>query len=158
MTGLGAITPLGVGVRTTWNRLLAGDSGITSIAHWEPQQRWRELPSTVSGLVPRDEWRPSDWLSATDQRRLPTFVQYAMASAQMALDDAGWHPTRPEDRAMTGVCMGSGIGNLEEMYETSLAFQQDVSFCFIAIFFFHLIFCILTLSCLSFLFAPERNT
>ncbi|ROT40375.1 3-oxoacyl-synthase [Sodiomyces alkalinus F11] len=120
-----AITPLGVGVRTTWNRLLAGESGITSIAHWEPQQRWRELPSTVSGLVPRDEWRPSDWLSASDQRRLPTFVQYAMASAQMALDDAGWNPTKDEDKAATGVCMGSGIGNLEEMYETSLAFQQD---------------------------------
>lgn len=125
VTGLGAITPLGVGVRTTWNRLIAGDSGITSLATLEPSARWKDLTSTVAGLVPRDQWRPADWLSQTEQRRLPTFVQYAMASTQMALDDAGWHPETPEDQEATGVCIGSGIGNLEEVYETSLAFAQD---------------------------------
>jgi 3-oxoacyl-[acyl-carrier-protein] synthase II len=126
VTGLGAITPLGVGVRTTWNRLVAGDSGITSLTTLEPAARWKDLTSTVAGLVPRDQWRPADWLTATEQRRLPTFVQYAMACTKMALDDAGWHPSKPEDQEATGVCIGSGIGNLEEVYDTSLAYHQEV--------------------------------
>lgn len=127
VTGLGAITPLGVGVRTTWNRLIAGDSGITSLSQLEPASRWKDLTSTVAGLVPRDQWRPADWLTQTDQRRLPTFVQYAIASTQMALDDAGWKPTSEADQEATGVCLGSGIGNLEEIYETSLAYEKEVS-------------------------------
>ena len=52
------------------------------------------------------------------------FAQYAIASAQEALDDAGWHPTAQEDLEATGVAIGSGIGNLEEAYNTSVAFDQ----------------------------------
>jgi len=130
VTGLGAITPLGVGVRRTWARLLAGDSGVVSVADrrdlQEEHHRWRGLTSTVAGLVPKDEWRPSDWLDATEQRRMSRFAQYAVAAAAMALDHAGWAPVSQLDRETTGVCLGSGIGNLEDMYSTSLAFEQDV--------------------------------
>ncbi|KAI9166699.1 putative 3-oxoacyl-[acyl-carrier-protein] synthase [Paramyrothecium foliicola] len=128
VTGLGAITPLGVGVRRSWSRLLAGESGITSIADREPRERWRELTSTVAGVVPTGaadgSWRPSDWLSATDQRRMSTFTQYAAAASSMALKDAGWEPENQDEREATGVCIGSGIGNLDEMYETSLAHSK----------------------------------
>lgn len=136
VTGLGAITPLGVGVRQTWNRLVAGHSGIVSIADFEPQSRWRELTSTVAGIVPRHHkdnttvtnglWRADDWLSASDQRRMATLSQYAMAAAEMALEDAGWKPNKEEDLQDTGVCLGSGIGNLEELYNTSISFDQGV--------------------------------
>ncbi|KAK7428495.1 Mitochondrial beta-keto-acyl synthase [Neonectria magnoliae] len=129
VTGLGAITPLGVGVRRTWTRLLAGDSGIVSVAHLEPQTRWRELTSTVAGVVPSGEgegrWMASDWLSATEQRRMSKFTQYAVAASSMALEDAGWEPSTQEDLEATGVCLGSGIGNLDEIYETSLSHHQD---------------------------------
>ncbi|KAF7543056.1 hypothetical protein G7Z17_g11053 [Cylindrodendrum hubeiense] len=128
VTGLGAITPLGVGVRRTWTRLLAGDSGIVSVAHLEPQARWRELTSTVAGLVPSGEgegqWTASDWLSTTEQRRMSKFTQYAVAASSMALKDAGWEPSSQEDLEATGVCLGSGIGNLDEIYETSLTHHQ----------------------------------
>lgn len=130
VTGLGAITPLGVGVRRTWSRLLAGDSGIVSVTDLEPQARWRELTSTVAGLVPSGEgegqWRASDWLSATDQRRMSKFTQYAIAASDMALKDAEWKPESQEQLEATGVCLGSGIGNLDEIYETSLAHNQGV--------------------------------
>ncbi|KAK3692918.1 3-oxoacyl--synthase [Podospora appendiculata] len=132
VTGLGAITPLGVGVRPTWRRLLAGDSGITSVAHLEPQSKWRELTSTVAGIVPasadvarKDTWRASDWLDAADQRRMSKFTQYAIAATEMALDDAGWRPSSTQDLEMTGVCLGSGIGNLDDLYTTSLAYEKD---------------------------------
>jgi 3-oxoacyl-[acyl-carrier-protein] synthase II len=132
VTGLGAITPLGVGIRRTWARLLAGHSGIVSVAHREPQRQWLDLTSTVAGVVPTAGdgdgiWRPDEWLSATDQRRMSTFSQYATVVAEMALQDAGWKPTQQADLESTGVCMGSGIGNLEEMYTTSLAFEKGVS-------------------------------
>ncbi|KAH6998730.1 thiolase-like protein [Ilyonectria sp. MPI-CAGE-AT-0026] len=128
VTGLGAITPLGVGVRRTWARLLAGDSGIVSVAHLEPQARWRELTSTVAGLVPsgegEGEWTPSDWISRTEQRRMSKFTQYAVAASSMALKDAGWEPRSQEDLETTGVCLGSGVGNLDEIYEASLTHNQ----------------------------------
>lgn len=55
------------------------------------------------------------------------FAQYAVAATSMALDHAGWNPARQADLEATGVCLGSGIGNLDEMYSTSLAFDKDVS-------------------------------
>jgi 3-oxoacyl-[acyl-carrier-protein] synthase II len=131
VTGLGAITPLGVGTRRSWSRLLAGSSGIVSVADLEPQKQWKGLPSTVAGLVPRGhgegQWRPADWLSATEQRRTSTFAQYAMAAAAEALRDAEWDPRRQEDREATGVCLGSGIGNLDDIFDSSVAFNKDVS-------------------------------
>lgn len=142
VTGLGAITPLGVGVRSTWRRLLAFESGLVSVADRgsqspAEQSRWRELTSTVAGIVPtasspsqrRDKselWRPSDWLEPSDQRRMSTFTQYAVAAAEMALRDAGWKPANHDELEMTGICLGSGIGNLDDIYSTSVAFERDV--------------------------------
>ena len=133
VTGLGAITPLGVGIRRTWSRLLAGECGIISVANREPANQWKELPSTVAGIVPKgskDEggWQASDWLSKGDDRRMARFTQYAIAATEMALNDAGWRPQTQEEKEVTGVCLGSGIGNLEELYSTSLAYDTAVRF------------------------------
>lgn len=129
VTGLGAVTPLGVGIRRTWSRLLNGDSGITSTACREPQSRWSELTSTVAGIVPRgdaeDRWRASDWISASDQRRMSTFAQFAVAASDMALEDARWKASSPAQQLATGVCLGSGIGNLEDLYESSRAHHAE---------------------------------
>ncbi|KAK4114154.1 3-oxoacyl-synthase-like protein [Canariomyces notabilis] len=144
VTGLGAITPLGVGVRPTWRRLLASESGLVSVADrgrgTVDESKWRDLTSTVAGVVPTEAsssssldsddgatnvWRPSDWLQPSDQRRMSTFAQYAVAAAEMALRDAGWKPTRADEMDMTGVCLGSGIGNLHDFYATSVAFERD---------------------------------
>ncbi|KOS17920.1 putative 3-oxoacyl-synthase [Escovopsis weberi] len=138
VTGLGAVTPLGVGVRQTWQRLIAGESGIVSVAGREPRSRWAGLGSTVAGIVPTPEtaaagvapWRAADWLGESEQRRMSTFTQYAVAAADMALRDAGWGAgdamlEGPEAREGMGVCLGSGIGNLDDMYETSVAHERD---------------------------------
>lgn len=134
VTGLGGITPLGLGIQRTWTRLIAGESGITSVAEREPRERWRELTCTVAGIVPEGPggkshglWRAGDWLSAADQRRMSIFTQYAVAASDMALRDAGWEASRQEELEATGVCLGSGIGNLEDMYDTSVAHGNGVS-------------------------------
>ena len=131
VTGLGAITPLGVGIRRSWTRLLAGHSGIVSVKDRKPADRWGELTSTVAGIVPEGKaaeggWHASEWLTVTEQRRMSRFTQYAVAASQMALCDAGLETMTTEDRENTGVCLGSGIGNLEDMYDTSIAHSTGV--------------------------------
>lgn len=135
ITGLGAITPLGVGLRHTWSRLLAGHSGLVSTSHLEPSERWAELPSRVAGLVPLGAkatggWTASEHVTKSQERTLARFTQYALAATQEALNDAGWKPSKQEELEMTGVCMGSGIGNLKEMYDTSVVYSNGVSFFF----------------------------
>jgi len=67
-----------------------------------------------------------DWLVRGDERRMAKFAQYSIAATEMALNDAGWQPQTHEEKEMTGVCLGSGIGNLEELYNTSLSFEASV--------------------------------
>ncbi|KAK3630104.1 Mitochondrial beta-keto-acyl synthase [Elasticomyces elasticus] len=127
VTGLGAVTPLGAGIRQTWRRLLDSGSGIVSTSSRGAQ--FEKLPSRVAGLVPqgsRDDgrWQAKDWMLATAERQMALFAQYAIASTQEALEDAGWHPTAQHDLEATGVTLGSGIGNLDEAYNTSIAFHE----------------------------------
>jgi len=131
VTGLGAITPLGVGTRCIWNRLIASECGIVNVASREPTRYWNELPSTIAGIVPSGAkenggWQASDWLARGDERRMAKFAQYSIAATEMALNDGGWWPQTQQEKEMTGVCLGSGIGNLEELYNTSLSYETSV--------------------------------
>lgn len=58
-----------------------------------------------------------------DSRRVATFSQYALVAAEEALEDAAWHPTEESELEATGICLGSGIGSLEDAYDTSIAFD-----------------------------------
>ncbi|KAI9889566.1 MAG: Mitochondrial beta-keto-acyl synthase [Vezdaea aestivalis] len=127
ITGLGAITPIGLGARYSWNELLRGASGVVSVASRGPH--FQALPSTVAGVVPtglktEGRWDADEWLSPADQRRMAKFTQFAMAASQQALEDADWNPRSEDEQNMTGVVLGTGIGNLETMYNTSLQFQS----------------------------------
>lgn len=138
VTGLGAVTPLGVGIKRTWSRLIQGHSGITSTSTLTPPfslptTSYTDLPSQVAGIVPlgsREEggWNSTEWMDKGQERRIAKYAQYAIAATQEALQDSGWSPTKQEDLEATGVCLGSGIGNLEEMYDTSIGFHNGVCF------------------------------
>ncbi|KZF21484.1 3-oxoacyl-synth [Xylona heveae TC161] len=127
VTGLGAITPLGVGVRRSWSRLLDGSCGIVSVKDKGPQ--FAALPSQVAALVPTGSkttggWDRTEWLAPGEDRRMALFTQYAIAASQEALEDAEWKPTSQENQEATGVCMGSGIGNFDDVYNTSVAYEK----------------------------------
>jgi len=126
VTGLGAVSPLGIGVRQIWRRLLDGESGIVSTASLAPQDKWRALPNSIAGVVPPLSFHARDWVEPAEERRMSKFSLYAIAAAQMALRDAGWRPAADADREATGVCIGSGIGNLDDLYATSVAYEQEV--------------------------------
>ncbi|KAI9826297.1 MAG: Mitochondrial beta-keto-acyl synthase [Thelocarpon impressellum] len=114
-------------VRRSWSRLLDGECGIEIIRDRSP--RFATLPSQVAGVVPDGSkadggWNAREWLSSGDERQMATFSQYAVAASQEALDDANWKPATREEQENTGVCLGSGIGSLDDAYDTSVAFEK----------------------------------
>ncbi|KAJ9640783.1 Mitochondrial beta-keto-acyl synthase [Knufia peltigerae] len=128
VTGLGAVTPLGVGVRQTWQRLINGECGIVTTRHLGDE--FKAIPSQVAGLVPVDtsqkgSWQAKDHVTPTELRQTAKFAQYGLAASSEALKDAGFEDGKGLDPEMTGVCLGSGIGNLEELYDTSVAYAQQ---------------------------------
>ncbi|KZM18974.1 transferase [Ascochyta rabiei] len=127
VTGLGLVTPLGIGVRRTWQRLVDGHCGITTIKDRSPQ--FAALPSHVAAVVPEGmrtdgKWNAKEYLNAGDERRMARFAQYAMVASEEALSDAGWAPKKEEELEATGVYIGSGIGSLDDAYDTAVAFDK----------------------------------
>ncbi|KAK0660619.1 putative 3-oxoacyl-(acyl-carrier-protein) synthase [Lasiodiplodia hormozganensis] len=127
VTGLGAVTPLGVGIRRTWSRLIDGHCGVVSVKDRGP--RFAALPSQVAAVVPSGPkedggWTAKEWLQPGDERKMALFAQYAMAASHEALEDAAWHPKAEQDLEATGVYIGSGIGSFDDVYETSIAYDK----------------------------------
>ena len=117
VTGLGLVTPLGIGVRSNWGALTAGQSGIGRITRFDA----RGMPSTVAGEV--RGFRPSDSGSPREQRRMDLFIAYAVAAATEAAKMAGLIVTDDNaDRA--GVAIGVGIGGLPGIEENHRALLQ----------------------------------
>lgn len=116
------------GVRRTWQRLIAGECGIQSTRPLGPE--YAALPSQVAGLVPLGDkssggWTAKEHVSATEIRQSAKFAHYGLAASAEALGDAGFAGGHGLDAEMTGVCLGSGIGALEDLYETSLAYKSS---------------------------------
>jgi 3-oxoacyl-[acyl-carrier-protein] synthase II len=125
ITGLGMVTPLACGVEATWSRLLKGESGARRIEKFEVA----DLPSKIAGQIPRGDgangtYNPDQWMEPKEQRKVDEFITYAMCAATQAIEDSGWKPTSYEDRTRTGVMIGSGIGGLEGIAETSLVLRD----------------------------------
>jgi 3-oxoacyl-[acyl-carrier-protein] synthase II len=125
VTGLGLVTPLGVGIEHNWRRLLNGDSGVIAIDDFAVA----DLPCHVAARVPRGplsagSFDINEWVPVKEQKKMGLFVAYALAAATQALADADWAPADDEQRERTGVMIGSGIGGLEEIADAALALQQ----------------------------------
>ncbi|MCK5373949.1 MAG: beta-ketoacyl-ACP synthase II [Alphaproteobacteria bacterium] len=128
ITGMGMVSPLGVGVEHNWNAIANGKSGIKKIEHFEVS----DIKSQIAGVVPttKDE-TPTDgafnadlYMLPKDQRKVGIFIVYGMAASQEAVEDSGWAPTDDESLERTGVLIGSGIGGLDEIYKTSLLMNE----------------------------------
>ena len=125
ITGLGMVTPLACGVEETWARLVAGQSGVGTITRFDASK----LATTIAGEVPYGDgsdgtFNADDWVSPKDQRKVDTFILFAMAAAEQALRDADWKPEDEEERLRTGVIIGSGIGGLATIAETSIILKE----------------------------------
>ena len=115
VTGLGAVTPLGIGVEKTWKALCAGESGIGRITRFDPTGYDAQIAGEVKGFD------PTRFIEKKDIKKMDAFIQYAVAASQMAVDDAALK-VAPEEATRVGVYIGSGIGGLGsiEHYHTVL--------------------------------------
>src|ERR1700731_2756653 len=125
VTGLGMVTPLASGIEPTWQRILAGQSGIRRIEKFEVS----DITCKIAGQVPRGDgsdgtFDADHWMEPKEQRKVDDFIIFAMGAATQALDDAGWPPSRYEDQIVSGVMIGSGIGGVEGIAETSLLLRD----------------------------------
>ncbi|MCW8086761.1 beta-ketoacyl-ACP synthase II [Sabulicella glaciei] len=120
VTGMGIVSPLGLGVDHVWKRLVAGESGIGPITHFDV----KDLPAKIAGQVPegkKDEGGLDlgEWIPVKDQKKMDRFIQLAWVAAEEAIQDSGWMPEDEPSRIATGVMIGSGIGGLETIQEAS---------------------------------------
>jgi 3-oxoacyl-[acyl-carrier-protein] synthase II len=110
VTGMGAVSPLGVGVAATWDALMAGRSGIGLNTRFDTT----EFACKIAGQVP-DKDQPGgfdagQYVDPKDIKKMDLFIQYGLGAAHEALTQSGWVADTPEKQAVTGTIIGSGVG------------------------------------------------
>jgi 3-oxoacyl-[acyl-carrier-protein] synthase II len=125
ITGMGLVTPLGLGIERVWSRLVNGESGVGAIQSFDVS----DMPARIAGQVPLGDkesglFNADDWVPPKDQRRMDQFIIFAMAAAVMAVEDASWTPDDEEELERTGVLIGSGIGGLPGITEGAITLQD----------------------------------
>lgn len=125
VTGLGLVTPLASGVAETWTRLLDGQSGAGPITHFDASNVATKYACEIPyGDGTDGTFNPDDWMEPKERRKVDDFILYGIAAAEMAVRDSGWAPEDEEGRLRTGVMIGSGIGGLQSIAETSLLIKE----------------------------------
>jgi len=119
------VTPLGCGVEHTWQRLIAGQSGVTRVERFDVS----DLPARIAGQIPRGDgssgsYNPDQWMEPKEQRKVDEFIVFAMCAAKQALDDAAWKPQTYDDQIVTGVMMGAGIGGAGGIADTGVVLKE----------------------------------
>lgn len=127
VTGMGMVSPLGVGVDHNWKRITESQSGISKITVFDAS----DISAQIAGQVPRGPDAPAesafnadDYVLPKEQKKMDIFILFAMGAAKEAIEDSGWKPETEEDRYRTGVMIGSGIGGLSSLYESSVTLHE----------------------------------
>ncbi len=108
VTGLGAVTPVGIGVDAFWRGLLEGRSGVGYITRFDTT----DFPVKIGAEV--TDFDPLDFIDRKEARRMDRFCQFAVAAAELAVEDAGLDKYDPD---RTGVVMGTGVGGMETLIQ-----------------------------------------
>lgn len=117
VTGLGAVTPLGNDVETTWKNIVAGQNGVGPLTRVNPD----DFPAKVAAEL--KDFNPENYIDKREARKMDRFTQYAVAASLMAVKDANLSITE-ENAPRVGVWIGSGIGGMETFEQQFEIFQQ----------------------------------
>jgi 3-oxoacyl-[acyl-carrier-protein] synthase II len=125
ITGLGLVTPLGCGVEATWSRLLAGQSGARRVEEFEVA----DIACQIACFVPRGtlaegKFSSDDWMEPKESRKVDDFILFAVAAAAQALKDAEFKAETQAQQERAGVLIGSGIGGLNGIADTSILLKE----------------------------------
>ena len=125
VTGLGMVSPLACGVEETWKRLISGENAANTITRFNADNFATNYACEIPfGDGSNGTFNPSDWMEPKERRKVDDFILYGMAAADMAVADSGWIPKEEEDFFRTGVMIGSGVGGLSTIADTSLTLQE----------------------------------
>jgi 3-oxoacyl-[acyl-carrier-protein] synthase II len=116
VTGMGAVTPLGLSVDEFWNSMMNGESGCDYIKNFDASRCETKFACELKGFD------PGNYMDKKQARRLDQFSQYALAASKMALQDSGLKPEEMpvEEKERTGVIFGSGIGGFNTFYKQAV--------------------------------------
>ena len=125
ITGLGLVTPVGCGVDASWTNLLAGKSGARRVEEFEVS----DITCQIANFIPRGptsegKFNANDWMEPKEQRKVDDFIIYGVAAADQAIADSGLKFDKPELQERAGVLIGSGIGGLSGIADTSLLLKE----------------------------------
>ncbi|HZH26286.1 MAG TPA: beta-ketoacyl-ACP synthase II [Azospirillaceae bacterium] len=125
VTGMGMVTPLGVGVDANWNSLVAGKSGLRAIQSFDVS----DLPAKIAGQIPRGDgtngtFNADSFVPPKEQKKMDDFILFAIAAAKEAVESSGWVPGDDEARERTGVLIGSGIGGLPAIHDGAVTLND----------------------------------
>ncbi len=125
VTGLGLVSPFGVGVEHGWRELLTGRSACRKITTFEVE----DLACKIAHIVPRGDgsngtFNPEAFLEPKELRKIADFILYGIVAADEALADSGWKPQTAADQHATGVMIGSGIGGVAGIAENALLLKE----------------------------------
>ena len=125
ITGIGLLSPFGVGAEHGWRELLRGRSACRRITEFEVD----DLPCKIAHIIPRGDgtngtFNPEAVLEPKELRKISDFILYGIAAADEALADSGWKPQTEADRNATGVMIGSGIGGISGIAENAIILKE----------------------------------
>ncbi len=125
VTGIGIVSPLGLGQKNTWKRLISGESGIDTINSFEAS----ELTCKIGGEIPHGSFEEgnlnlNEWFDIKDQRKLDRFIMLGLIAAEEAIKDSNIDFSNEQILEKSGVIVGSGIGGLKTISETSVLLEQ----------------------------------
>lgn len=125
ITGMGILSPLGRGLKTNWNKLINGVSGISAIRSFDTEN----FVTKVAGQIPVGEEEGCFWpdsvLSVKEQRHVDPFILYGLCAATDAVEDSGYLPQTEEEMVRSGVLIGSGIGGLQSIESSSILVHEQ---------------------------------
>lgn len=118
ITGVGLVTPLGTGVEKNWQALMEGRSGIGPVSRFNVD----DFPTRIAGEV--KDFNPEDFIEKKEIKKMDLFIQYAVAAAQMAMEESRL-PITPDNEDMVGVIVGVGIAGLSSIEEYHKLFLES---------------------------------
>ncbi|MCE3005679.1 MAG: beta-ketoacyl-ACP synthase II [Rickettsiales bacterium] len=124
VTGMGIVSPLGVGIDHVWNRLIAGHSGVRAISHFDVS----DITARIAGQVPRGKdsgaFDVDAYIEPKEQKKMDEFIHFALAAADEAISQAGLGAFNDAQKLRSGVMIGSGIGGLPAIEEAAKLMQE----------------------------------
>lgn len=129
VTGIGAVTPLAANAESSWQKIIKSESGLRSITKFDASQCTARIAGEVTDATEETKGNPdyfdvNAFIEPKEQRKMDRFIHLSIAASEEAIKDSGWVANSDEEKARTGVMIGSGIGGLPMIEKTVVGMKE----------------------------------